>query len=67
VVCPALQREVVLAGRDCHDVSLALTLAATQLSAVAGFAAGAIALAGKFRLARLVLNGGGAGFAADGH
>jgi hypothetical protein len=42
-------------------------LAATQLSAVAGFAAGAIALAGKFRLARLVLDGGSAGFTADGH
>jgi hypothetical protein len=67
VICPALQREVVLAGRDCHDASLALTLAVTQLSAVAGFAAGTIALASKFRLARLVLDGGGAGFAADGH
>jgi hypothetical protein len=67
VVCPALQREVVLAGRDCHDVSLALTLSATQLSAVVWFAAGAIALASKFRLARLVLDNGGAGFAADGH
>ena len=31
------------------------------------FTAGAIALAGKFRFAWLVLDGGGAGFAADGH
>jgi hypothetical protein len=42
-------------------------LAATQLSAVVWFAAGTIALAGKFRFARLVLDGGGAGFTADGH
>jgi hypothetical protein len=67
VVCPALQREVVLAGRDCHDVSLALTLAATQLPAVVWFAAGTIALAGAFRLARLMNDSSSAGFAADGH
>jgi hypothetical protein len=32
-----------------------------------GFTAGAIALAGKFRLAWLVLNGGGAGFGLYDH
>jgi hypothetical protein len=42
-------------------------LAATQLSAVVWFAAGAIALAGKFRLARLMNDSSGAGFTADGH
>ena len=38
-----------------------------ELAPVAGLAASAVALAGELGLAWLVLQGGGAGLAADGH